>query len=289
MTGGFTIEGGADTDTATLNSAVNTSGGSVAVTADMIDLGVDVISGGGSQTFTGAIVVTAGTLIDEVTLSSGGGSIVINGTVDDDAVGGSNRFFEANAGSGDVTLNGAVGATTPLNTFIIQNAGLVSVNSSVAATASFEVRSDEVDFNGGADSISTSGLLRISNNSGSTDGINVGSTDDTATALDLTDTDLAAIADGNTSISIGSNGPLTITGATFKDRLLLASSASNISVAGLVVNDLVDNGDGTGLQDATLIAINGAIVDGGDDATDITANQLKLQTIATSTGIGVHR
>ena len=103
LTGGFIINGGAGTDTATLNAAISTSGGGVGVTAESINLGADVNSGAGNQNFLGAVTLTAGATLT----STGSGTIDFSSTVD----GAFDLVLDAAGGS---TITGNVGGIAPL-------------------------------------------------------------------------------------------------------------------------------------------------------------------------------
>ena len=75
------------------------------------------------QNYGGAV-----TLGSDVTLTSDNGNITFNSTMD------GNQFLTLSAGSGTITVNGAIGSTTPLNTFYAQSATDVELNADVSAT-----------------------------------------------------------------------------------------------------------------------------------------------------------
>ncbi|MDP6119252.1 MAG: hypothetical protein QGG53_45880, partial [Planctomycetota bacterium] len=182
-----------------------------------------------------------------------------------------NTINATNVGQFDIVTTGDVslGAITTVNGGInVQTNGNVSFTGTVSvadgqdvdvdslsidfqnslnvSNATITLQAGEIDFTGGASSITgpNSSLVFQAQNSG--DNINVGGNTTTGD-LDLTDTDLAAIGDGFASITIGQSsgsGNLTITGAaTVSDpTTFLMASGGKIKV----------NAQITGAGDASL-------------------------------------
>ncbi len=146
---------------------------------------------------------------------------------------------------GDVTTDGAQTYNQP-----------IVVNGDVTLTAS------EIDFAGGADSVSgtnTLSLLPVSADANITLG---GATDSGAAILDITASDLAALADGFAAVVIGAangTGTITIPATTFSDPVSFAGGA--IDIAGHL---------NAGANDVTLSA--DTIADSNSSGTDITGN-----------------
>ncbi len=209
-----------------------------------------------------------------------------------------------NAGTATVNLNGPVGNISPLRSLSVA-AGLTQVTggsirttksqsftTALSLTGPTLLRAEEVDFNGDAGSVTGSGtsmltLAPIKRNAA----IKVGAESETPgdASFDITDSDIAALGVGFETILIGepppplglggglgfqvqSTGPVTITGATFSNSVLIAGGS--ISVTGL----------NAGTNTVELRAAGGAISDGGDLVTDIVAGSLSLDS---STGVGL--
>ena len=137
----------------------------------------------------------------------------------------------------------------------------------------------------GSVNVQSSGELTIAPLTGSTN-LNLG-TGATDAGLQLDDTELARLADGFSSVTIGDaangTGTVTINNATFVDDVTIVGGA--INVTGLTGNDTVDNGDGTGQQAVTLTARTGSITDGENaSATDVTGSLITLNAEAGSIG-----
>ncbi len=225
-------------------------------------------------TFHGNVTMTAGTLANPVKLDTGlgAGNVTFLGTLNDDAGGGSDQDLQITAGTGNVSFMEQVGDMTNLESLSIISANQAAFASSVGISFSLSIAANEIDFNGGADSVSTSGsgTLTLAPADPAQD-IHVGGTADSgASVLDITDEDLAAIADGFAEITIGDEsagtGAVTVESSTFRDFITIVGGS--ISVTEL----------DAGANDVSLVAGTGAITDGGDAGTDITGGQLKLDS-----------
>src|SRR5205085_3772867 len=87
--------------------------------------------------------------------------------------------------------------------------------------APLSLTSDEIDFKGGANSVSGSGTVLLQPTTDTT-AIDIGTP--TGGTLQLSVTDLAALADGFTSITVGrlsGTAAIVMAGATFRDPLLV--------------------------------------------------------------------
>ena len=242
-----------------------------------VDLSGDITTTGDDITFQDAVTLTA-----DVALSTGtgAGDVSFASTLNDDggAGGMSNRNLTITAGTGDVTFTGAVGDTLYLQSLTIASANVATFAGTVGVSDALNATATEIDFAGGANSVSTSnsGSLVLAPADASQAIVVGGTTNNTADAiLDITDTDLAAIADGFSEITIGNEaagtGAVTILSSTFRDFITIVGGS--ISVTEL----------DAGNNNVSLIARTGAITDGGDGGTDITAGNVKLDS---QTGVG---
>ncbi|NJL30763.1 MAG: S-layer family protein [Phycisphaerales bacterium] len=193
------------------------------------------------------------TLTDDVELNtgSGAGNIVFGSTID------GTQELTLSAGTGNLTISGAVGGGTVLTSLVVESAtttttDAINVNSLLSFT------SDEVNFGGGAGTVSGA-TIEFAPSSGTVTAILIGNNgaDAGAANFDLNDTDIAALADGFTSITIGDAGstlPITIhsSGATFSDSLTL--NADGVGGSVLVSGDLSTAGN----NDAATLTINGS-------------------------------
>ncbi len=214
---------------------------------------------GGSFTTTNDDITinTAVTLFDDVELNtgSGGGNIVLNGTVDDD---GSGRTLTLFAGTGNVDLQGDVGSGSALASLLVDGAALVTAQGDVIVTDDIIIAADEVNFTGGAGSVSGD-TITFAPFSGTVTSILLGNNagDPGVGTLDLNDADIAALANGFSTITIGLAGnsvPITVhsSGATFSDSLTL--NADGVGGSVLVSGTLSTAGN----NDAATLTINGS-------------------------------
>ncbi len=241
--------------------------------------------GGGAVELSGDITTTAGdiTFADAVTLTAdvalstrmGGGNVRFGSTLNEDG-GGSTRNLSITVDRGDVTFAGAIGDVTDPQSITVNSANLVSFADVVGVYDALHIKAVEIDFGGGANSVSTShsGTLVLSPVDPAQD-IVVGGTADSGTALDITDADLAVLADGFSEITIGDEaagtGAVTVLSSLFRDFITIAGGS--ISVTEL----------DAGTNDVSLVARRGSITEGGDSGTDITGGRLKLDS---QTGVG---
>ena len=202
-----------------------------------------------------------------------------------------------NAGTATVNLNGPVGNLSPLRSLSVTAnqtgvfGGSVSTfksqtyNSDVAMIGPTLLRAEEVEFNGGDDSVT--GTMNLTLAPIKRDApITVGAPTDAGPAsFDITDTDIAALAIGFAAIQIGeppfnstsgigspqSIGLVTVTSATFRSPVRIAGGS--ITVTGL----------DAGTNKVDLIASIGTITDDGVAPADIRAGELSLDSAA---GVG---
>jgi len=188
-------------------------------------------------------------------------------------------------GSGTTTFNGEVGGTSALDALTTNadgsttidtsavNAASITLNDAVTVSQSTTLTADEIDFGGGANSVSgTVDLTLTPAAADATIGVGGG-----AGTFDISDTDIAALADGFASITIGDlaagTGAVDINNSTFVDDVIVAGGS--IVVTGL----------NAGTNDVTLTARTGDITHGGNTATDIAGGAVTLQTLGASTGL----
>ncbi len=235
---------------------------SLAATGNTIDAEVDVATTG-AQTYTGNTTLggtlastTAGAinLIGNVTLggvtlinTAGAGTddVTVTGTID-----GANPLA-INVGGGDIDLQSDAGSITPLTDFTITQANTATLNG-LAVVDDISLTADELDFIGGAGSLTTSSVgTLLMQPTGSLVSIDVGSPAGGSGTLDLSDTDLAALGDGFGGVTIGradGQHAITVGSVSVSDPLTLQSPSGGA----ITVNDLIT---GTGNASLTLQAL----------------------------------
>lgn len=119
----------------------------------------------------------------------------------------------------NITLSSATTVAAPIT--LAAGTGTITASSTLAAGANaLTLTADEIDFAGGANSVTGTGALLVQPSAAGTS-IGVGGG---AGTLDVSDTDIAALADGFSSITIGRSdgtGLTTISSSTFKDPLII--------------------------------------------------------------------
>ncbi|MBD1892674.1 CHAT domain-containing protein [Coleofasciculus sp. FACHB-SPT9] len=238
-------------------------GGAIALTAS----GNIAVNNINSSAITGAgkdIILTGNVLLnDNVTFkttgTTGNGNIKIAGTLNGiGTAGGQTLNLEAGTG-GSIEFGGAVGNSKPIGNLTVVSANKVTLNGNVTTTSSSNISfssqvnikgdvaltADEINFNGGNNSVSGVGQLTLQPKT-TTQAIAIGGTG-TANVLDLTAADLAALKDGFSKITIGRNdgsGAIAIdsAGVTFQDPVTIKAPSGSIAV----------NGKITGLDNASI-------------------------------------
>ncbi|MBD2742573.1 CHAT domain-containing protein [Coleofasciculus sp. FACHB-1120] len=238
-------------------------GGAIALTAS----GNIAVNNINSSAITGAgkdIILTGNVLLnDNVTFkttgTTGNGNIKIAGTLNGiGTAGGQMLNLEAGTG-GSIEFGGAVGNSKPIGNLTVVSANKVTLNGNVTTTSSSNISfssqvnikgdvaltADEINFNGGNNSVSGVGQLTLQPKT-TTQAIAIGGTG-TANVLDLTAADLAALKDGFSKITIGRNdgsGAIAIdsAGVTFQDPVTIKAPSGSIAV----------NGKITGLDNASI-------------------------------------
>ncbi len=151
----------------------------------------------------------------------------------------------AQTGSGAVSIGANVAATgAPISfagpvTFTqpveLLGGSIAFLNTAAAGSRAITLTADEIDFLGGANSFTGSSTLLL-RPTASTVSIDIGSPAGGTGTLDLGDTDLAALADGFSSITIGradGRHAIVIGSATFRDPTTIRTpSGGGITVAG---------------------------------------------------------
>ena len=316
-----TVDGGISLNA---NAVGATAGDFVGIVADNVTIqstgtgDIALTGSGGDDAGTGShigVLLHNGTSVSSTLAGATAGTIGIvgtggDGTSDNAGVDITDATTIVQSVGGDISIvgSGASGSGAGNHGVIVQNAGSVSSTGSagVAITGSATTGNDiELNTSGnigggtaagditltadtvvlaGAVNVQSSGALTIVPRTAAT-AINLG-TGATDTGLQLDDTELALLADGFSSITIGDatsgTGNVNIDNATFVDDVTIVGGT--IAVTRLTANDTVDNGDGTGLRAVTLTARTGAITDGGDTGTDVTSGDL---VVTSATGIGI--
>ncbi|MDA1016333.1 MAG: autotransporter-associated beta strand repeat-containing protein, partial [Planctomycetota bacterium] len=256
----------------TFNGAVGSNNrlASVTTNADgttFINNGTINVDGSTATSFGDAVVFSVALTVDQ----DGSGHVQFGGTLNSDA--GNNRSLQLNLTTGTADFVAAVGANDALSAIDVTNAGTAQFGASARVTGNIKLTADEIDFNGGASTISTTGvgtILLQATTAAVTIGIGGG-----AGTLDLSVTDVSALADGFSEINVGyeatGTAAVDIDGGVFKDDLHV--TGGSISVTGL----------GSVGSRVTLLARTGGVSDGGSAATDVTAGSLKIDA---QTGVG---
>ena len=265
-------------------------------TTTLDGLTIDTTTGSGVVTFngatdvqTGALIVNAGGTIafpngtftsqgqdvtfngaaqmqTPVTFTTNNGTLLFSGTVDSQ---GGNHDLTVLAGTGNVSLQGVVGGTTPLGNFTVgtgappppppppplvqppQGANSVTLgvagggNETFTITGDLTVTANEIDFRGGDNSITTSGAGRATlRPSPTVTTVTLGGPE--AGSLTISSTDFAALGDGWSKIDIGVfttpvdtifEGAQLTGAASVKDPLFINGSATVNSGPAAVIGD----------------------------------------------------
>ncbi|MEQ8970853.1 MAG: CHAT domain-containing protein, partial [Coleofasciculus sp. C1-SOL-03] len=226
--------------------------GTGSVTVDAIGNGNDInnltIQGNSGITLNGDITTSdADTTInlnspvtvgEDIVITNKEGEINFNSSVDGTIA--NSQALTVNAENSTVLFDGAVGNSTPLRNLTVNNGESVTFDNLVTVTKTIDLTADEIDFNGGENSVSTPNQGTISLKP-TTDNasIDIGSPPNGQGILDISDTDLDAIANGFSQITIGKdtgNGEIVIDsgGVSFQDPVTIQSpeSGGKINVNG---------------------------------------------------------
>jgi filamentous hemagglutinin family protein len=224
--------------------------------------------------FLGAIATNAATNSGNMVLTNSGAAtigsaITLNGSFDQNGAGavslGAN--IDTTAGNGDITFDGPVTMTQSST----QNAGTGTIafnNTLDLDTFLLELIADEIDFLGGANSVTgstTATLLLLPSASGVSIGVGGG-----AGTLDISDVDLLAFASGAMdSLLIGNSitGSHDITigtagdGALFRNAVSFRSPGGNITVDGTITGE--NNLTNVGFTSLNPVTLNAGITTTG--------------------------
>ncbi|MCW5775193.1 MAG: filamentous hemagglutinin N-terminal domain-containing protein [Phycisphaeraceae bacterium] len=233
-------------------------------------------SGPAGFAFTGAAL----TFNDDVTTSGGGAITVANSglfTIASGApVNASGGLSQTASGpvsvGANVTAAGApisfAGPVTFAQPVELLAGSVTFLNSAAAGNRAITLTADEINLLGGANSFSGSSSLLL-RPTAATVSIDIGSPTGGSGTLDLSDTDLAALADGFSAITIGrADGQHTIVigSATFRDPTTIRTpSGGSITVAGA----LTSAGNASFLLDGSgaTTFLNAPIITDGDNVT----------------------
>ncbi len=230
----------AGTGLTTFGGALNTdAAGGVDLTGATFTLGAVTTTGGGGVT------------INNSGLATLGGAINSDGNFNQSGAGAVSLGANVTASDADITFGGAVTATA--NGLVLNGGtGTTTLNNTLALAANnFTITSDEIDLAGGAGSVTGTGTITLQNATlGAT--VDVGSPGGGTGTLDLSDADIAALADGFTAVQLGrsdTGGVMTVGTLTITDRTVLRAPGASIAFTGAV----------TGTGNAQLIANTAAI------------------------------
>jgi filamentous hemagglutinin family protein len=198
-----------------------------------LDLG-DIAAPGGNIALTSNTGSIAAGNLNSSSANSSGGAIDMTAAGDITAAGDLNSSSSAGSGSGGpVTLNAGGNIT----------AGAINATGTLGG-GDISLRGSEIDLTGGASTVTSTGTIRLEpatpEGNISIGGAAAGEGDDPNT-VDLTADDIAALADGFNSITIGrpySAGAITVTGdITFNDPLTIQApvGAGSITSAGTTI------------------------------------------------------
>ncbi|HRQ72648.1 MAG TPA: hypothetical protein PLU35_06440, partial [Phycisphaerales bacterium] len=226
--------------------------------------------------FTGSAL----TFSDDATISGGGSLTVANSGLFTIAAGApvsaSGGLSQTGAGpvsiGANITAAGApisfAGPVTFAQPVELLGGSITFLNSAAAGSRAITLTADEIDFLGGANSFSGSSTLLL-RPTAATVSIDIGSPAAGAGTLDLSDTDLAALADGFSAITIGradGQHAIVVGSATFRDPTTIRTPAGgSITIAGT----LTGTGNASFLLDGSgaTTFLNAPIVTDGDNVT----------------------
>lgn len=254
------------TNGVTVGGAVTANGGftSSGTTFDNTGGAIAVSSNPLTLTFSDAIVLGAA-------LSSGGGTLSVTSTGGNISAGAS-----VNSGGGTLTLDAGTSTLT--------------VSSTVAAgSGTLNLTGGEIDLTGGGATVSGTGQA-IFRPGTTTQAIRVGDAADTGAPLDLTATDLAALAEGFSTVVIGrGNGAhaITVAGASsFKDAVQIQSpsGAGSITLSAALDTLASTAAAGITLNTAGAATLGGSLTTGGGAITVTGATVATSAAIASGAG-----
>ena len=251
-----------------IDGPIETNGNDLTLEAETVNINADINTTGGAINLNGSVLLTQ----ENTSLDSGLGDIIFS-----DSINGASELTLA-AGTGLIQFNGDIGEITPLDALNITSAGNVEVSGSITTAndltfnipvtktdsgilsaptitfnsdlislipvdENFTLIANEIDFQGGNDSVTGTGNLQLQPTTEIQD-IAIASDTDNDTTLNLSTDDIAALDNGFESIFIGSdNENSTITVAnpvTFSDPVILQSGT------------IIVNGTITGTDDASV-------------------------------------
>ncbi|MEM6883931.1 MAG: filamentous hemagglutinin N-terminal domain-containing protein, partial [Verrucomicrobiota bacterium] len=213
-------------------------------------------TGLGGTTAHGIIIESAGQVTSATgTITLNGTGSTGNGSHGVTILGGSQV---ASTSSSNITINAVSQAADAAAAFDMSSGA--NIVGGASATGDITINADS--YEGGSGTIQSDGNLVIAPTTASTT-IGVGTGTGT---LSISAADVAALADGFNSITIGSStsGAVDVDAITFTDNVTI--NGNSIAVTGL----------NAGTNTATLAASGGAITDGGDLVTDVTGSTVTL-------------
>jgi len=272
-------------------SSVRTSGGQTyTVSTGEISLSGDLTSTSGGNIILNGLARLADTVSDLVTITTNGGNVLFNGKVSGTTA--ATQSLTVNSGVGSITFADSIGDPVKLktltlnslsglitlpavvnvaefifaglytltgNTTINLGTGTIGLNSVNAGAYDLTLIADEINFLGGANSITGTGSLVLQP---FTVGLKlaIAGLADALGQMDITTTDLTAIKDGFTKIVFGradGTGGIDINAWTFTDPVQFLSPAGGaINVLGTIM----------GLGNASIL------IDGSGATTNLSAN-----------------
>ncbi|MDX1454276.1 MAG: filamentous hemagglutinin N-terminal domain-containing protein [Gammaproteobacteria bacterium] len=288
-TGNASLDDDAGTnDTATIGSISLVSDG--LISSDGATGRLDVSVGTGSLTNADGAIVDGSLTLD---LSGGTDSAYVTSgenlaVADIDTGAGAQTVDITTSGTANLTIEDMTDSISGDTVSFATVDGTLTINDTAFAigAGSLSLEGAEVDLLGGANSITGSGAVTIFQSTVAQDMTIGGATDDAA--LNLTSTDIAALADGFASITLGrADGTGLVStdsgGVSFADPLTIQSGGAS--------GDVIVGGTLTGTGDATIdllagneIALSGDIVTSGTAVTlDATTVDLDVAAISIDT------
>ncbi|WP_143559259.1 beta strand repeat-containing protein, partial [Alkalispirochaeta americana] len=227
------------------NASLTFNGSGVTTT-----LNADVVTAGNPVTFDDAVILGANVTIDTTDGSNepDGADITFNVTIDADAVA-NNRTLALIAGTGNVTLSGAVGGTQPLGVLTVSSAAVAEFGANVTTAGEQSV---------------TAGTIRITEAHQTTDN-----------AISLTG-DLVLL--GNTELNTGTGaGDITVTGT-------INANDASVQTLGLTAGDgSIDLQDAVGVTAlGSLTVVSAAEARFRGDVTTSGVQEVTADTIRTN-------
>lgn len=275
-------EGGTDTIHIT-RSIVANNGNNISLVAETINLDANLstatAANSGSVLLTGPVILGADVSITTHNSGAGtDGNVTFSSTINSDSTA---RSLTIDAGTGALTVTGAIGGSSLLSSMSITSAGTVSLQSDVATQGAFTqiagtgdtTIAGSLDTQNGAVSITTSGSIsfdNISAGAGSNDVTLIAGSTGSVTMATGTTNEIVA---NNVSIQSGSGGIGSSTQHIRIDATTISATAANADVY------LDDVGSGLTIASGGLSAGTGTIFLGDGTFTSGGSNRISDSSV----------